>query len=140
VTDDRGANASAMSTVTVTAPAPPSVTLSVTPLSGKVPLNVTAFAWASTTSGTPSVVINWGDGTPVSTANTANHTYYQPGNFTVTATATDALGYKSTATAVVSVSRGKLKLSHVAAPSSLSRSLTWWQGQSRSRQLDQSVK
>jgi PKD repeat protein len=135
VTDDRRANASAMSTVTVTTPVPPSVTLSVTPLSGKAPLNVTAFAWASSSSGTPSVVINWGDGTPVSTANTANHTYYQPGNFTVTATATDALGYKSTATALVSVSRGKLKLSHIAGTTSLSPSLTWWQVQSRARKI-----
>ncbi len=133
VTDDRGANASAMSTVTVTPHTAPSVTLSVTPLSGTAPLNVTAFAWASSTSlATPSVVINWGDGTPVSTANTATHTYSSAGNFTVTATATDLLGYKSTATAVVSV--GKLKFSHrPATPSSL-RSFTWWQAQSRARQ------
>jgi PKD repeat protein len=111
VTDDRGASGTSLMTVTVAPHAAPSVTLSVTPLSGTAPVNVTAFAWASSTSlATPSVVINWGDGSAVSSANTATHTYSLAGSYTVTATATDSLGYKSTATAVVSVARGSVQV------------------------------
>ena len=111
VTDDRGASGTSLTTITVAPHAPPSITLSVNPLAGIAPVNVTAFAWASSTSlGTPSIVINWGDASAVSTANTATHTYSQAGSYTITATATDSLGYKNTATAVVSVARGSVQV------------------------------
>lgn len=123
VTDDRGASGTSMTTITVAPHAPPMITLSVTPLSGTAPVTVTAFAWASSSSlATPSVVIDWGDGSAVSAANTATHTYSQVGSYTITATATDSLGYKNTAIAVVSVAKGA-KLSHRPSPSSLLRTI-----------------
>jgi PKD repeat protein len=123
VTDDRGASGTSMTTFSVAPHVAPTITLSVTPLTGIAPVNVTAFAWATSTSaGTPTVVINWGDGSALSAANTATHTYSQAGNYTVTATATDSLGYKSSAAAVVSVSKSKGKLTHRPTSSQLRNS------------------
>jgi len=123
VTDDRGASGTSMTTFSVAPHVAPTITLSVTPLTGIAPVNVTAFAWATSTSaGTPTVVINWGDGSALSAANTATHTYSQAGNYTVTATATDSLGYKSSAAAIVSVSKGKGKLTHRPTSSQLRNS------------------
>ena len=42
--------------------------------------------------------INFGDGTPTVAGLTASHTYYVPGNFTVTGTVTDSLGATASAT------------------------------------------
>lgn len=69
--------------VDVTAPQPPKATLTVSPASGNVPLQViaTVGATGSTTSITSS--IDFGDGT-VANAASASHTYTAPGNYTVT--------------------------------------------------------
>ena len=110
VTDDRGASSTATSTVTVSGHIAPKVNLAVTPTSGIAPVTVTAVAQASSPYGTPAVVINWGDGTTPISASSGTHTYSQTGSYTVTATATDSFGYKSTATAVVSVAKSSGKL------------------------------
>jgi PKD repeat protein len=110
VTDDRGASSTATSTVTVSAHLAPKISLAVTPTSGIAPATVTAVAQASSSYGTPAVVINWGDGTTPISATSGTHTYSQAGSYTVTATATDSFGYKSTATAVVSVARGSVQI------------------------------
>ena len=75
--------ATATQQVTV-ARATPTAVLTVTPLSGKTALNVTAsLTGSSSPDGTiSSGTINFGDGTPTVTGPTASHTYYVPGNFT----------------------------------------------------------
>lgn len=57
---------------------------------GQAPLTVT-FADTSTTSGGPITAWSWdfGDGTPVSSAQNPTHTYTAPGSFTVTLTVTE---------------------------------------------------
>jgi hypothetical protein len=53
--------------------------------------------------GIASVTWNWGDGTPATTGPTAVHAFTSPGIYDVSATATDNLGFASTATEVVPV-------------------------------------
>ncbi len=82
---------------------PPVAALSVTPLTGSVPLVVTASTAASKDpDGSPIVssTINFGDGTVVS-GTTASHTYTKAGTYTVTATVADNAGLTGTATTVV---------------------------------------
>jgi parallel beta-helix repeat protein len=107
VTDTEGLASS--STVRVTAhDAPPSAALSVTPSSGAAPLAVTADASGSTDPGsTPIDTYNFdfGDGTVTGTQHgaTAQHTYSDPGQYTVKVTVTDTAGNSSTATTQVTV-------------------------------------
>lgn len=63
-------------------------------LSYKISPGIIAYAW------------NWGDGsTPtLSSSPTANHTFAQSGNYQVSLTVTDALGFTSTKTQAISVS------------------------------------
>ncbi|MGE5110412.1 MAG: PKD domain-containing protein [Acidobacteriaceae bacterium] len=84
---------------------PPVASLSVTPTSGTLPLQVTADASGSSDpDGTiASYSINFGDGTATS-GPLASHTYYSAGTFTVKATVTDNLGATSSATKTVVVS------------------------------------
>jgi PKD repeat protein len=112
VTDDRGASSSATATVSVSAHVAPSVSLSVTPTSGIAPLSISAGVTANATGASiASITIDWGDGSSPSTGASATHTYTQASSYTVAATVTDSLGYKSTASAVVSVARGSVQLS-----------------------------
>lgn len=62
-----------------------------------------AFDASSTTStgGTPTYGWNFGDGTPDATGVTAQHTYAEPGTYTVTLTVTDTVGISDVATQVV---------------------------------------
>ncbi len=111
VVDDRGATGSTTTIVTISPHEAPKVTLSVSPTSGVAPVTVSASVNASSsTLSTPSVVINWGDGSALTAGANGTHTYSQAGSYTVTATATDSLGYKSTASAVVSVARGSVQV------------------------------
>ena len=110
VRDSVGATASTTQQVMV-ARAAPTVVLSVTPLSGKTALKVTASLQSSSPDGTiNSATINFGDTTPAvtgTTANlTANHTYYVPGTFKVTGTVTDSLGATASTTTSVTVTQG----------------------------------
>jgi PKD repeat protein len=74
--------------VTTQAPQPPVADFTGTPTSGTAPLSV-QFTDAST--GATSWDWNFGD-TGTSTAQNPNHTYNDPGNYTVTLTATNAVG------------------------------------------------
>ncbi len=110
VRDSVGASASTARQVVV-ARATPTAVLSVTPLSGKTVLKVTASLQSSSPDGTiNSSTINFGDGTSAVTGTTANltasHTYYVPGTFTVTGTVTDSLGATASATKTVTVTPG----------------------------------
>ncbi len=118
VTDSNGITATASQQVAV-ARAVPTAVLSVTPSSGKTALQVAAsLAQSSSPDGTiSSGTINFGDGTPTVTGLTATHTYYVPGNFTVTGTVTDSLGATASATRSVTVGQG-------CAISSTNRSVT----------------
>ncbi len=111
VTDPAAASSTA--TVGVAILAPPTASLSETPLSGFAPLTVTANASASTGGSFPigSYTFNFGDGTPAvgpQTGATASHTYFSPGNYTTTLTVTDTQGNTGTASMVVNVSSGTL--------------------------------
>jgi PKD repeat protein len=118
VTDSNGIMATATKQVIVSRAVPTAV-LAVTPLSGKTALTVTAsLAQSSSPDGTiSSGTINFGDGSPTVTGLTASHTYYVPGNFTVTGTVTDSLGATASATKSVPVTQG-------CAISSANRSIT----------------
>ncbi len=84
---------------------PPVAALSVSPLSGPAPLNVTASAAGSSDpdGNIVSIAINFGDGSATFHAVSASHTYTTGGSFTVTATVTDNLGATAIKTAVVQV-------------------------------------
>ncbi len=89
---------------------PPAAVLSVSPLSGPAPLNVTASAAGSSDpdGSIVSTAINFGDGSALVNAVSASHTYATAGTFTVTATVTDNLGaIASKATAVQVTSANK---------------------------------
>ena len=83
---------------------PPLASLSVSPQSGTVPLSVTASTAASTDpdGSIASSQIDFGDGT-VLNGPTANHSYAEPGPYTVRATVTDNAGLAAHATSTVSV-------------------------------------
>ncbi len=84
---------------------PPVAGLSVSPLSGPAPLNVTASAAGSSDpdGNIASTAINFGDGSAIFNAVSASHTYSTAGSFTVTATVTDNLGAIASKTTVVQV-------------------------------------
>ena len=104
VTDSYGTSATAAQAVSVINQSP-LAQLSVTPVSGIVPITVSASTAASTDpdGSVASSVINFGDGAVVSGPG-ASHTYNSAGTYTVTATVYDNLGASSVATATVTAS------------------------------------
>jgi parallel beta-helix repeat protein len=102
--DDRGAYESPQGNTD----ASPNASLTVSPVSGTSPLQVTADASASTDSdGTPiaSYAFDFGDGTstgPQASA-TASHTYTTPGTYNVAVSVTDTASLVSTTTKQVTV-------------------------------------
>jgi len=82
---------------------PPNAALTITPVSGTVPLTVTAStAGSSDPDGSIALsTINFGDGSADVAGTSANHTYAAAGTFTVTATVTDKRGATSQATTKV---------------------------------------
>lgn len=88
-------------------PQPPVARLSVSPGSGTAPMTVSASTSASTDPQGSALTstINFGDGATAA-GPTASHTYANTGNYTVTATVTDALNLQSQATATVNVTSG----------------------------------
>ena len=109
MTDTGGLQSSASAQVTVL-DNPPVARLTVSPVSGKTPLSVTANASASTdTDGTPiaSYTFNFGDRTIVGPqpGATAGHLFTKVGNYKVMVTVTDTAGLSSTATVMVKVSK-----------------------------------
>jgi parallel beta-helix repeat protein len=102
--DDRGAYEAPAGTTD----ASPNAALTVTPLSGTSPLQVTANASASTDGdATPiaSYAFDFGDGTsagPQASAS-ASHTYNTPGTYNVAVTVTDTAGLATTTTKQVAV-------------------------------------
>lgn len=105
LTDSAGLSASHSLQISMAAPQPPVVQLSVSPASGTAPVTVTASTASSTDpqGSALSSSINFGDGTTAA-GPTASHTYSNPGAYTVTATMTDALKLQAQAVAQVSVS------------------------------------
>jgi PKD repeat protein len=85
---------------------PPVASLSVSPTSGTVPLKVTANSSASydPDGSISSRSVNFGDGSPASTAAVATHTYSQSGNYNVQLVVTDNDGVSSSKTVRVSAS------------------------------------
>ncbi|MBI4330437.1 MAG: PKD domain-containing protein [Chloroflexi bacterium] len=65
---------------------------------------VTVNTTATSTGNIVTHTWNWGDGSPTQTGNTASHIYSDPGNFTISLTATNPAG-SNTTTQVVSVYR-----------------------------------
>src|SRR5438105_2640578 len=104
VTDSYGTSATAAQAVSVINQSP-LAQLSVTPVSGIVPITVSASTAASTDpdGSVASSVINFGDGAVVSGPG-ASHTYNSAGTYTVTATVYDNLGASSVAIARVTAS------------------------------------
>lgn len=89
VTDDK--NASLVLTEPVRINAEPEVSLTVTPITGVTPQNVTAVITASDAEGPVEIVLDWGDGTVETiSAGEHSHIYTSSGNFTVKVTVTDS--------------------------------------------------
>ncbi len=88
----------------VTDNAPPVVTATANPTTGTAPLVVAFTGTATDEEGDNPLTYAWdfGDGTTASTLD-ASHTYTNPGNYTVTFTATDARGAAAYATVTVRV-------------------------------------
>jgi PKD repeat protein len=103
VTDTIGV--SSVANMTVTASAPPTAALTVSPSSGTTPLPVTANGSGSTAGSNPiaTYTVNFGDGTIVGpqAGATATHTYTVAGAYTVTLTVTDTASATAMATAPV---------------------------------------
>jgi PKD repeat protein len=107
------AQATSMANVSVSVLAPPTATLSETPISGYAPLSVIANGSASAAGTYPIATykFNFADGTPIvgpQTSSTTSHTYNTPGIYAATLTVTDTQGNSSTASATVTVSSGVL--------------------------------
>jgi PKD repeat protein len=112
VIDTAGLSSRTSTQVVVSAPpvdAPPVAALSLTPVSGTVPVQVTADASGSTdTDATPiaTYAFDWGDGAATGTqpGASATHTYSVPGTYTVTVSVVDMGGLSSQATGQIVVS------------------------------------
>ncbi len=103
VTDNLGLTASVSQTVVVNSATnqPPSCTLSVSPSSGQVPLQVTATAACTDPENNiVSTVMDWGDGSSTNGSN-GSHNYPVGGSYTVRVTATDSGKLTGTATQTV---------------------------------------
>ena len=102
-TDPANLTGSASQSVTVSRNQTPTCTLTVAPTSGPAPLTVSATATCSDKDGDAlTTLLSWGDGATTNSA-AGTHTYTNPGNFTVTVTATDPVGNAGTASQPVSV-------------------------------------
>jgi PKD repeat protein len=101
-----------------TTPLPPVAVLNVTPLSGTVPLAVTADTTGSSAPGgsISSITINFGDGSATVNAASGSHTYNAAGTYTVTARVTDNNGASATATATVTAGSPAGNLSLTVPP------------------------
>ena len=88
------------------APKQPNAVLTVSPMTGAVPLSVTASTAASSSPNGPIVssLIDFGDGTPSVSGPSATHTYGTAGAFTLTGTVTDSAGETASTTQTVKVS------------------------------------
>jgi len=73
-----------------------------TPASGTAPL-VASINTSASQGNIVARTINFGDGSPTSTATTASHTYTNPGTYTVQLTVQDQSGTVKTASSVVTV-------------------------------------
>ncbi|MGE5112804.1 MAG: PKD domain-containing protein [Acidobacteriaceae bacterium] len=110
VKDNLGASSTATASVNVSDHTAPDLTLSLTPTTGAPPLTVLASVAASGNGASISyITINWGDGSAPSNGATATHVYTKQGNYTVTAIVTDSLGSTSSASAMVSVWKSKIR-------------------------------
>lgn len=110
VTDNQGASSSATTMVSVSAHLAPTVSLAVTPNSGRAPVTVSAVVNAIGNGASISAeTINWGDGTMPSNGSRATHTYAKAGTFRITVIATDSLGATGSSTATVTVSGIQLR-------------------------------
>jgi hypothetical protein len=91
-------NITSSTTLTVTAPLPPTCSLQVSPTSGKAPLKVTVTASCSSPSGNgiATTIISFGDGFYQS-GSTGTHTFVTAGTFSVSVVATDTKGNTSNA-------------------------------------------
>lgn len=119
VIDDRGAVSTATATATIaTANKPPIVSLTATPSTVTAGAYVTANAAASDADGSVAAfTLNWGDGSPLASWPTnLSHVYAKAGIFTVTATATDNKGAKTSVTKAVTVNWGVVVTMPVAGP------------------------
>jgi PKD repeat protein len=106
VVDNFGSTATAVASVSVTAPnQPPFAALSVTPASGLAPLAVVASTAGSLDRDgrIAASKIDFGDGAVVG-GTAVSHTYIRAGKYTVIATVTDNLGASSSATKVATAS------------------------------------
>lgn len=110
VTDDKGATDQRQATVTVTAPPAnqaPTAAFSVTPESGAAPLEVELDASASSDPDGSITAYAWDFGDGASGDGVAvNHTYGEPGEYTITLTVTDDDGATAKRTATVNVTAG----------------------------------
>lgn len=93
--------------ITVTSNQPPACTLSVSPTSGMVPLNVTASGSCTDPDGdTLTEVLNWGDGT-TSAGTSGTHTYPNAGQYTISLTATDSANLSGSASQTVTATNNQ---------------------------------
>ncbi len=97
---------------------PPTTTVTITPTSGAAPLAVSASLAAADGDGTvSSTTIDFGDGTVVA-GPTATHTYAQPGQYRVVASATDNSGASSASSTLVSATNATPVASLTVSPTS----------------------
>ncbi|HLK34750.1 MAG TPA: PKD domain-containing protein, partial [Terriglobales bacterium] len=106
-TDSLGNTGTASQGVSVAANQPPSCTLQVSPLSGAVPLTVTATGNCTDPDGdTLTTSLDWGDGT-VTNGSSGTHTYTARGKYTIILTATDPAGLTGSAKQTVTATRNQ---------------------------------
>jgi PKD repeat protein len=102
-TDSFGVSTSHSGAVTVVANKPPLAVISLNMVNGIAPVSVTASSMGSTDPDGTIIAsaINFGDGTPTVSGQSASHAYAGPGSYLVTTTVTDDKGAQSSATASV---------------------------------------
>lgn len=117
VRDTTGAATSTSAKVSVSAPTAPTAVLTVSPSVGTAPLTVTANGSASI-AGTAAITgysIDFGDGSPVQSTQTATHVYVA-GTYTVTLTVTDANELTSKSTRAVTVNPAGSPITYQGRP------------------------
>src|SRR5579859_4616883 len=98
---------------------PLQATASAVPTSGQIPLNV-AFT-GTATGGTPPYSYSWnfGDGSPVSTAQNPSHTYSTAATYTATLTVTDSASPANTASSSVTITASPVQGTPPGPPQNL---------------------